>query len=365
MRCLAPAGGFPDPLKVYEACKRPGLVALAEQGLKEIFKADTISLCSNGKEGIEILCQHLASRGFKKLVTGAYSCPDIVAAATRGGLKVRLTEVNSITLETVFSDLDEKTEVILLSNLYGLVDDIQGLNKFQIIDDACQAALSFDGETRVGARSIGVISFGRGKAVCGVGGGAIIGHKQSHKVSPEKLESLVKLFVYGILENPALYGIPASLPFLKLGETVFEPNYADSSLSIGKISTAYSALQNFENETALRIRNQELWVEHLKNLNVRLPIFERKSPSAKPALTRFPVLIQDNRDKVYSELAKAGAGASLSYPSTLDVLCKGSVEGSGFKEASKIALQIITLPTHRYVTEADMIRSSEIIKKYA
>lgn len=364
MRCLAPAGGFPTLGAVFRASLDPDLLQAIEQGLRSLFNGQPISLCSSGKQAIQIISQYLISKGYKNLVLGAYGCPDIVAAALRGGFKVRLVEINPRTLEANLGDSNAEEDVFLLSNLYGLVDSVLGLTKYKLIDDACQAALSFDGEQRVGGRGLGVLSFGRGKAVCGIGGGAIVGFGETPEVISEKLFSLSKLLVYSVLEKPSLYSIPSSLPFLKLGETRFKSEYRDSPLSTGQVATALAAIKKFDKEAEIRKTNQELWLKALTGLNLILPISERPFQS-NAVLTRFPILVPKNRDRVFTELLKAGLGASTSYPTTLDKLCSGYVEGGSFHGANQVALQIITLPTHRYVAESDILRATEIIKKYA
>ena len=365
MRCLAPAGGFPSPLSVFKSILDPELVATFGQQLITLFQNQPISLCSSGKQAIEIISQYLSAKGYKKLILGAYSCPDVVAAALRGGLKVGLVDVNPRTLEPIFSNHNPNEEVLLLSNLYGLVDSISGLSQYKLIDDACQAAFSFDNELRIGSRGLGVLSFGRGKAICGIGGGAIVGFGETPEIFSEMLISLSRLFIYSILEHPSLYFIPASLPFFKLGATYFEPDYKNELLSSGKIATAYTALKGLDEEVATRRANQELWVQALDSKKVTMPLVERNRSSAV-ILTRFPILVPKNRDRIFTELYKAGLGASLSYPSSLDSLCSGHVEGSGsLPGAKEVALQIITLPTHRYVSKSDIEKASEIIEKYA
>ncbi len=364
MRCLAPAGGFPSPGAVFKSSLDSELVAGFEKQLKSLFDNQSVSICSSGKEAIQIIAQYLTSRGYKKLIMGAYSCPDVVAAAVRGGLKVGLVDINSKTLEPKFLNANPNEDVLLLSNLYGLTDSVAGLSQYKIIDDACQACLSFDGNSRVGSRGLGVLSFGRGKAICAVGGGAIIGFGENPEVYPERLFTLSRLLAYSILEHPNLYWIPSSLPFLKLGETIFEPDYRDSPLTSGQIAAASEAIKINNIESEGRKKVSAMYVSALDRKKVILPVLERET-SLTAILTRFPILVPENRDQVYSELVKAGLGASLSYPASLDTLCKGYVEDGSYEGAKRAALQIITLPTHRYVSEKDINRAAEIIKRYA
>lgn len=364
MRSLAPAGGFPTIGAAFRASLDPELFQSIERVLRSLYNGQPISLCSSGKQAIEIISRYLVSKGYKNLLLGAYGCPDIVAAALKGGFRVKLVDVNPRTLEPNFGDFNAQENVVFLSNLYGLVDSTVGLGRYKLIDDACQAALSFEGVNRVGSRGLGVLSFGRGKAACAVGGGAIIGFGETPEVISEKLFSLTRLLAYSILENPSLYSIFSSLPFLKLGETRFQPDYSDTPLSTGKVAAALTAICNFEQEVKSKLATQELWIKSLAGLNVVLPVSERGRESSAAVLTRFPVLVPNNRDRIFSELSKAGLGASISYHTPLDKLCHLDVD-CNLDGASCVASQIITLPTHRYVKQSDILKVSEIIKKYA
>ncbi len=369
MRHLAPAGGFPSPLKVVQSLFKGDAPARLLAELSSFYSGASISLFGSGKSAIETLCEDLRKGGAKRLVTAGYGCPDVVAAALRGGLKVHLIDVNERTLEPNVPGLDSESDVLLLTNLYGLVDSVDELSGLQIIDDACQAALSYDGPRRLGSRGLGVVSFGRGKAFCGAGGGAAIGLKVRSSIGENKVLPLLQLTAFRFLEHPELYGIPASLPFLNLGDTRFDADYADTPLSEGQAAIALEAVRGAEADRVIRLRVQGLWGDALQPFDLVFPKNERSSTS-QSILTRFPILVSGGharRDQLVARLKEAGTGASISYPAPLSVFCSEhlGVSFDSLAGAKKISESIITLPTHRYVTEEDIGRTADIFRRYA
>jgi dTDP-4-amino-4,6-dideoxygalactose transaminase len=201
-RLLAPAGGFASPSAIFnawiavrqtlkESNHKESTIAeflwVLEDCLRRYFGVREVLCVGSGKEALWFFYNMLArsdSRGV--IAMSAYTCPDIAAAAIRSGHKVLAVDVDPKTLEPMFESISESYEKsissLVLSNLYGLVDTLPSelvttrLSPSAIVDDACQAALSDTPHGKVGARTgcYGVVSFGRGKALGGVGGGALL-----------------------------------------------------------------------------------------------------------------------------------------------------------------------------------------------
>jgi dTDP-4-amino-4,6-dideoxygalactose transaminase len=85
------------------------------------------------------------------------------------------------------------------------------------------------------------------------------------------------------------------------------------------------------------------------------------------AYLRYPILVGDSRgrDKVVDDLVLAGIGASCSYPESLvdipalrNILANPKAVATGGRY---VARHIVTLPTHSYVTAADIGRIVAIV----
>ena len=397
-RVLAPAGGFASPLALLRQFLRNCSLDECEQFLVQSFGAQRAVVFSSGKHALFALFQALRKRTtLPNIGMSAYTCPDIAAAALRAGFKVFPLEIEAKTLELNVSLLHKGREdlaAVVLSNLYGLADSLANLKealqgtKCFVIDDGCQSALSRTEEGWLGARlgTIGVLSFGRGKAICGTGGGALVfAHgtgPDAELISPagtmpdgishSSLE-ITKQFVLSVamwmLEHPLLYRIPASVPLLKLGATAPTLEFSCSSCLPLHAIQAVIQLKAREKTRDLLLARARQWHEQLRNTSrirpLIEPFIERGCTFAGSVVPiRYPVVFSDShtRDMVWRRLQEQGLGASLSYPALLaeyPEISRGVVENPT-PVAKNIAQRILTLPVHRYVRTSDIERGSRL-----
>jgi len=367
LRALPPAGGFPALGKVQAELKRGEVASRLVSMLTTIFETPAISLRNSGKSALEKIFASLAPLGIQRIIVGGYSCPDIVAAAVRSGLQVRPADLSTETLDFLDEVIDPETDAVILSNLYGLVDSTARFARTRIVDDACQAAFSSERGHRIGTRGLGVLSFGRGKAFCGIGGGAILGLKDRDSEIDSNTLDLAKLALASALEDPNYYILPASLPFLGLGKTVYDRSYSNSAVSKEALATALVSLSE-QAETKLDYLRKTLqWESLLSKLPLTLPSLERKKANGEieQVLIRFPVICPDerSRDLLFQRLRLLGV--SKSYPAPLTDLCKGErlFESRVLPGARSISRRILTLPSHRSVSEQDVEKIESEIRR--
>jgi len=99
---------------------------------------------------------------------------------------------------------------------------------------------------------------------------------------------------------------------------------------------------------------------------LRIP---RTLDGADPAYLRFPVLVNPRqRDQLVDLMHRAGLGASSMYPEPVD-----RIEGIGphlageaapLSGASEVAETLITLPTHHYVSDHEVLVASQRLREY-
>lgn len=357
-RCLAPAGGFPSPSLVHRYLRDRELLQKTESVLSQLFSCHQVSFFGSGKQALEVVLQSFPAG---TVAVAGYSCPDIVAAAVRAGHRVFPLDVSAETLEPNFQEFD--SDILVLSNLYGLVDPV--LSGVPVVDDACQAAFSFtnSGE-RVGTRGLGILSFGRGKAFCGVGGGVALGVSSKPVELADRKIDLLKLQLSCIFERPELYFLPQNLPFLHLGETHYKSDYPHSLISEVQLATALAQLQSEEENRELYTRQTAKWSEMLsESVNLSLPAKNRGL--AGSALTRFPILLNSLRQRDYAYSKLHHLGASKSYGAVLTEICRDEsrLVKRDLPGAKSVAERLLTLPTHRFVTLNDMERVREVLKR--
>jgi perosamine synthetase len=388
LKVLAPAGGYPSPKSILNARKK-----LANKNLLPISFLETtfgaylnrqVISCGSGKEALYWIFQAISKHAkySKKpvVLVSAYTCPDIAAVALRANLIVHPVNINHATLEmditSVSPDILKQTCAVVLSNLYGLIDpiaewkDLSKMYEFVIIDDACQAMLSIDSKEHIGCRddTYGVISFGRGKALCSIGGGCIIVPREDclglakimqERVRGDKISSvgIVYLMLCWLFEKPAFYRIASSMPFLRLGQTRFDVGFKIGDMTNAQVLAAIAQLDNIQRTVKTLTTNTARLSSLLRNCNVIQPFLDREiEHESQMVLIRYPIIFRTKkeRDIVATILMREGLGVSFSYPAILK-----SYLGDKTREHGP---NLLTLPVHRYVTEADMIKSYEIIR---
>ena len=326
-----------------------------------------------------MLLQQIRERRNKRFIAvQAYTCPDIATAVLEAGFKLALFDVDYSTLrprpETI-SVSPEDTAAVVLSNLYGMPDDLQAWTNFAnagviLIDDACQAALSTVNGVSVGQRTgWGVYSFGRGKAISAIGGGAVyrkedVATKSEARVDDTDLLQEAKSLLYWIgfwaFSHPALYGIAERLPFLKLGTTEFVASIQRRPITRIELSAMRAKLPESAEEQRSMIRNSLQWLRSLTGSAIIHPFCDRISESGGVVPIRYPIILEsaEKREQVLKKFRTSALSCTSSYPKTLADYSelRGSVEHGPLDGSRRVAETIITLPTHKAVTSAMISR---------
>jgi dTDP-4-amino-4,6-dideoxygalactose transaminase len=249
-----------------------------------------------------------------------------------------------------------------------------------LIDDAAQAmGASVNGRWSGTWGDAGLFSFDKGKNISAIDGGVVVTSSDDIAVALRKematLPSpgvtasgvhIAKALAYFTLLRPWLYAIPTQIPQLALGKTVYTTEFplqlADPSL----MALGVVMMRRLEQFTSARQANASSWLEGLKSLPgiaTLVPI-----QHSTPVYLRLPVLFENEnaRNGALRQLTAAGIGATGSYPQSLiDVpelrphLADALVSVNGGRSVAK---RIATLPTHPFVTSADIARALNIIQ---
>lgn len=416
-RVLAPAGNFPGRRELKQArslisqaageLKASGdpaggssysiTVRACEQLIAQALGVERVICFGSGAESLAALAAQLKERyGCTHAVVAAYTCPEVAAAIVRAGLRLRLADVRQDTLDMLLLSHTERTELVVLSNLFGLPDrvDLWRDENRIVIDDACQALLSAAEDISVGARSqFGIASFGRGKALCGIGGGAVLipseddsAHSlvdaaairgvarellRARKISgslPRALRDRAFLSAVRLLEQPQFYGRIARLPGLQLGSTRCDLSFSDTTLTEPMLAAAVAQLCRAQDITRRALANARRWHERLADLELTEPFIERGLTFDGNVIpVRYPIVLStaERRDALLAAMAAEGLGASGSYDRALPEFPELSAyidEGDG-AGAADVARRIVTLPVHEYVSEEDIERGRAVVRR--
>ena len=396
----APYSDFRTCQSQLRNLNRQQLQALLCENLKKITEAEKILITRSGKDAIYQCLKGLKKCSDKRSVAiAAYTCPDIAAAAVRAGFKIIPLDASELTSslsrEAIVKSLDNPDlAAVILSNLYGLPDEIpeelkQAANTdLLLIDDACQAAHSSRGKIQVGAHfpALGVISFGRGKAFSGVGGGAIIVPKDlppdsiAAKIEfnldtsrNSEISDQLKSYAQWGFSIPHWYKIPASIPWLGLGKTTCDSDFLTGSMSEFQILHAVTQLRRRQTLQRIYSDKAALWLEALASLDSRAFVFPStesaycsESTLRQTIFTRFPLIFERAADKqrFLRKTQESGLGVSASYPAPLHAFTQleGKLASTHSPRAELLAQTLVTLPVHSYVAPQHIGTTINILK---
>lgn len=319
----------------------------------------------------------------------AYACPDLISAMIFAGMKPILVDLEWqrpwMQLTHLESLITDDSVAILGVNLFGiperwsLLRKLADKNKLILVEDSAQY-FPGTGDAYQWQGDLVVLSFGRGKPVSLLGGGAVLCRNgglfdclPAPKVEPpsknQRLSYVFKAKLYNAVVSPYLYWLPQSLSFLHLGETRYHrlsDIEAMDSIRLDLLAQnvvcyqsdvqAAKCCQGISNMlTALSAEISEV---------TNLPLL--CGVGGNHRLLRYPLLLDaDVRDCVYRKLRQAGLGASTMYPASLPKIAgldKILDQQQSFSGAEDFAARIITLPTHQHVSAKHIDAMKAILK---
>lgn len=343
---------------------------------------------SSGRAALTLIFRSLARlradpRRDEILLPG-YTCYSVAAGAILAGLRVRIVDIDPATLSYDRAQLDnaDTSRVLALvsANLYGLPNELGYLETFArargifMVDDAAQAMhASYEGRPVGSFGDVGIYSFDKGKNITSLQGGAIVTRDDAiaaelsallaelpEETTAATAANIAKLTAYTLLLRPWLYWIPANIPALGLGKTIYTTDMPMHRLSRFAGALALRLFARIDAITAERVRRAARVRAALVDCTRLGPV--APLPHAAPVYLRQPCLAHaaTERDKLIMALNQAGIGATGSFPQALgdlpDIAAHRIVEGNRLSGARAVAARIITLPTLAYVNEADVRR---------
>lgn len=388
LRFVAPAGA---PLEFAQILRAAGASLVREGATEESARSLAAGLncryvftASSGRAALALILKSLARLrpGRSVVALPAYTCYTVPAAIVRAGLKFHPLEINPENLDVAPEPLDrlpgEGLLAILTSNLFGLLNDTERIRQAArargafVIDDAAQAL----GATRNGCPAgmlgdVGFYSFGRGKALAAIEGAVMVSNSEEIALAIQRAAAgtrtaslthsvwlLFQMTAYAALLHPRLYWIPNSLPFLKLGTTEFDPDFADFRLPGIVRELLPGLLERLAAMNRIRRANAAALSAGLKGH----PDFTLLQPGegCEPNYIRFPLLARDEatRDRAVQLLRQAGIGGSPFYPGAvcdIDGIAPHMAAANFHRPAAEeTSRRLLTLPTHPYVRDNDV-----------
>lgn len=374
-------------LPVYSPLSLPALVAgmaaarfgpdpreRLEEALRRALPAPDVLLCGSGTEALTVaLLTAMRARGNDLVALPAFACFDLVSAAVAARARVVFYDVEPRTLAPDWSSLEAAMRAgagaVVAAHLYGLPVPWEPLHQLAdaygaiSIEDAAQG---HGGAWRGGALgsfgALSVVSFGRGKGWTGGRGGALLsrlpdGVAERVPLAPvgraSQLRLLATTAVQWALGRPALYGLPASLPWLGLGETRYHEAPPPGEISRAAAAWLLATRAAADAEADHRRRNAARLLARLAGLPGVNPI--EAADAATPGYLRLPVRLSGGLGALPGRDRALRLGIAPSYPLALPHLPRirelAAPDGPrAWPGAEELARSLLTLPTHSLLT---------------
>jgi dTDP-4-amino-4,6-dideoxygalactose transaminase len=359
---------------------RPALRALLE---KE-YDATSVVLCGSGTQALTLAIREAQRRADPKapVALPAFSCFDVASAAIGANARVSLYDLDPNTLGPDMESLERVLKagagVVVIAPLYGIPVDWDALKELAgrygsvLIEDAAQGhGASWNGKRLGALGEISVLSFGRGKGWTGGRGGALLmrgaeGSARRDVPEPTTSEcSAVALadIAQWAFARPAVYGIPAAIPALRLGETTYRESRPVTSMTRSAAASLLATHEAALVEAGVRRRNAARFVAGLGD-NSRARTIRTQHLSCAGYL-RLPVRLPNGIGSLKLGREASQLGIFSSYPMSLSNLSQlagrlvdrlGSPPG-----AETLVRQLVTVPTHSRLGPNDLSEVAGIL----
>ena len=365
---------------------RERLEQRAREAVKALIGTDEVIFTDSGTSALRLALE-IACRPAKSPVVAlpAYSCYDVATAAVGAGVKVRLYDIDARTLGPDWESLRETcaggVDAVVIAHLFGYAVDVDAARSLceqhgtVLIEDAAQGAMgTWRGQALGTLGDLSILSFGRGKGMSAGGGGMLRAASRYACELPEPNQvtrgkaargwfEVVKLAAQWGFGVPGTYWLPASIPFLKLGETAYREPHVPGAAPASVLATLPLVQhRNHRGELLARITHAVQLYKLLDGCShVSLVAGLRDS---QPGYLRFPVV---SRMHPRTTGSAGRLGVVRSYPQTLrSVLAR--VHASMLEDAGKpltgsveLAASLWTLPTHSRLTGADVAAAADVV----
>jgi len=330
-----------------------------------------VALCDSGTSALVLALRAAVSNG-GTVAFPSYSCVDLAAAARFTGVRVRLYDLDPATLsadlESLESTLRRGVDAVLAVHLYGYPTDIPAMRVLTgaygaaLIEDAAQAAGGrVSGRLAGGLGDLSILSFGRGKGTTGGRGGAVMAadpswlarlepHLRALNVdSGSGWGDLTRAAALWLLGRPTLYGLPAAIPGLRLGEMVYHPAHEPTAISRAAAALVRTALWGDEAEIACRRRNAGALVDATPDAGDVTRI--RAVAGADPGYLRYAVLAAERAPVPSLGIGRGYPRALYEQTELRPQLLADEAEPLGGRHLRE---SLFTLPVHSHLTTRDL-----------
>ncbi len=364
--------------------------------LIKLFDCEDVYLLDSARSGLFVALSSLDLKSGDEVIVQAYTCQVVINAILHaGGVPIYIDIGSDYNLDPNLLErsITTNTKAIIFQHTFGVPADYNRIlmiaKKYGILtieDSAHIVGLEIDGRQIGTFGDIGIISFGSEKFISSARGGAIIVNNPifSHKIKElyDQLDCLpyIKIWqhlitfpifyfgkkLFSSVGRPLMYilsklNITAKIIYpyeLKAERSDWHPTKYPNALS----HILLSQLHSLDTNIAHRKKISEVYLTMLDNSSIKTQI-------SKPYPVMQFALEIDEPLKLYQYLETKNIYASVSWsqsvivPSTVDLKYSGYKIGTA-RQAERVAISHISLPTHENVTTEDARYVADTILQY-
>lgn len=341
--------------------------------------AKDCALAASGRTALYLLLRQLSAEqpARREVVLPAYTCPALVKVILDAGLQPCLVDLSPRTLafepEQLAGRIHGGTLAVICVHPFGIPQAIETVVALAhaagaiLIEDAAQALGARIGDRPVGMQGdFGLFSLGPGKPLSTAGGGILCANDEaSARLLDDAWQgvpsasvvaagwALVRLALLNLAFHPAGWWLATRAGLHRVGEHEASWGYRIGGLTAAQAAVGLSLLARLDAINGRRCRNARQLMAHLQPLDfVHVP---PPAATAEPVYLRLPLIVdsEERRERLLWRLGSAGIGAGRMYRYSLPELFP-QLATRNYPGAAAVARRLLTLPTHHYLTHADM-----------
>ncbi len=394
-RVLPPAGTpftFTDIVSAIGGLFAPRRVEQFEEEVRKVTGTSHALAVNTGRTALTLALLAMKQGDARnEVIIPGYTCFTVPSAIKRAGLRATLVDFAPESMQYDLTLLEKHdtthTLAIILIYPFAMYSNPEPIlawaksRKVFVIEDVAQGFGLRHGKQMLGTLGdIGIYSFSKGKTITSVRGGVAITNnneiaarlntqRENECTAPGLIAQLRIIFeaiILWLFLSPSRFGLITKLPFVKLGETHYDPDF-----TLGLMTSPTAAIAIRKTRILDQINNARTEVgrkfllqmaEKFKRGGIALTC---ESESEHSLFLRLVLLAKTEaeRDRLLAE--GKSLGFSRMYGEPLCVIDDSALWAENGMQptpvAEDFAHRMLTLPTHAYVTENDLCEMVRIL----
>ena len=378
---------------------KPDAVERFERQFSAYQGVNTSYTAASGRTALHLLLTAL-TRSMddrrREVIMPAYTCPSLAKVTLAIGLQPRLVDMNiasfgfdKAALEVA---LGPQTLAVMHVHPFGIPVEVASIlplveqHGAVLIEDAAQSmGARLHGRPVGSLGHFGLYSLGPGKPISAGGGGivtinqedafAAINHNWEElptSAAPSSALAVLRLAAFSAAFHPLGWWLATRAGAHKVGNHEAAQGYAMAPLSAAQATVAASQIIRLDGINQARRRRAAKLLAYLsRHQELTFPgidltsgdaIWQPLAAEAEPIFLRLPLLASNTaqRDRLFDALWSAGIGVGKMYQKPLTAAFP-QLASYSCPNAEQIADRLLTLPTHHYLTDADMQRIRDVV----